>query len=62
MEKPGYRLNLERLNELFPDREMLRKGDIVKFEGSSYKTVSKRYQWNRFGMISKSDYARVISI
>ena len=62
MEKPGYRLNLERLNEVFPDREMLRKGDIVRFEGSSYKTVNKRYQWNRFGEMSKADYARQISV
>lgn len=62
MEKPGYRANLERLNELFPDREMLRKGDIVKFEGSSYKTVAKRYKFNQFGLLSKCDYARMISV
>lgn len=62
MEKPGYRLNLERLNEIFPDREMLRKGDIVRLEHSSYQSVSKRYIFNRNGMLSKSDYARQISV
>lgn len=61
-EKDGYRANLERINEAFPGKEMLYRSDIAKFEGHQIRTISKRYKFNRFGEISKADYARQISV
>lgn len=61
-EKEGFRANMERLNEVFPGKEMLQKTDIARFEGHQVRTVSKRYRFNQFGELSKYDYARQISI
>lgn len=61
-EKEGFRVNLERIDKAFPDRELLSPSDIGKFEGTSPHTVRRRYSFNRFGKITKADYARQVSV
>lgn len=61
-EKDGFRVNLERINEVFPDRELLSVSDISRFEGTARDTVRKRYTFNRFGKVTKADYARQVSV
>lgn len=43
-EKEGYREILEQLNEVFPDKQCLRWGDIEKFFGISNATATKRFR------------------
>ena len=60
-EKEGYRLNLERINEKFPEREMLRVCDVMSFTGWSRNSVKKRIPFMD-GYISKADLARRITV
>jgi hypothetical protein len=67
-EKESYRDNLERLDKMFPDREMLSSVDVALFTGQarttvlkmySFKTIkNKRYSSHR---ISKAVLARELS-
>lgn len=61
-EKAGYRDNLARIDAAFPDKETLTKSDIAKFEGLHWQTVAKRYKFNQFGCITKSDWARQATV
>lgn len=56
-----YRNNLERINERFPDREMLRIKDVCDFTGSNYRKVRKVYPFNAEHKISKATLARYMS-
>lgn len=44
MEREAYRDNLERLKEQFPDKELLRIGEVQKFTGLSYRSVRDRFK------------------
>lgn len=59
-EHPDYRNNLERLNELIPDRELLTPADVMKITGyKSIDTVKKYFPFtNR--RISKAAVARIM--
>lgn len=60
-EKQCFRDNMARLNEIFPDREMLRICDVMKVTGRSRNTVKKYYTFkNR--EVSKADLARQMSL
>lgn len=62
-EKDGYRDNLERLNEMFPDRELLTIADVMDFCGVSRNTVKKWFKFNpTTKRISKADLARAVSL
>ena len=61
-EKEGYRLNLERIDKAFPDRELLSPSDIGRFEGTSRHTARRRYAFNKWGKITKADWARQVSV
>lgn len=61
-EKDGFRDNLERIDKAFPNKEMLNAMDLAKFEGHHRTTIRQRYVFNRFGEISKSDWARQVSV
>ncbi len=62
-EKEGYRLNLERVNEQFPDHEMLTAAEVAQFLGISDDTVRRRLKFNATTRrISKADLARQISV
>lgn len=59
-ERAGYRYNLERLNEFFPDRDLLSITDVVSFTGRDRRTVQKIFPFkNRY--ISKVEAARTLS-
>lgn len=61
-EKAGYRDNLERLNEMFPDRELLMIKDVMAFCGISRNTAKKWFKYNPVTKrISKADLARAVS-
>lgn len=60
-EKKGYRDNLERLNERFPDKELLSRADIISFTGQSRKVVDRLFPPTLSQYISKADFARMIS-
>ena len=59
-EKEAYRDNLERINERFPEKELLTKTDVATFLGVSTKFVSKYYQFKN-NYISKATLARALS-
>ena len=60
-EKQGYRANIERLDLLFPDREILRVVDVMRLTGWSRDTVKRHYRFAGH-TISKADLARQMSI
>lgn len=57
IEKAGYRDNLERIAEAFPDKEMLKKGDVMRLTGMSYYVINRHFKFKN-GYISKSELAR----
>ena len=59
-EKPAYRDNVERIKEMFPDKELLKPGDVAKFAGCSVRTVRRRFDLSK-GYISVASLAREIS-
>ena len=60
-EKPGYRDNMARVNELVPGKECLTRADVRRITGWCYNTMAKRLSFNRFGEITKADFCRQIS-
>ena len=59
-EKETYRINLERIDAFFPDKELLSKNDVVKFTRRSEPTVSKLFKFNG-NYISKASFASQLS-
>lgn len=59
-EKECYRDNLERLEEAFPDKEILCISDVVRYTGKNYRTVKKRFPFKGCE-ISKVVLARALS-
>lgn len=45
-EKEAYRLNIERIKEIYPDKEWLSIKDVCEFLGKDYQTVKKRIRFN----------------
>lgn len=54
-EKENYRQNLERVKNMFPEKEVLTKSDVVKFSSLTYKTVVKMFPF-------KGNYISVASL
>ena len=61
VEREGYRDNLARLNEFFPNVEILNVQDLVKFSGRDRRTVKKLFTINSSGYISKVEVARQLA-
>lgn len=60
-EKEGYRLCLEELNRVCPDKLLLSRGDVTKVLGVSYQTVVRHYGKYFDGKyILKTELARVM--
>ena len=59
-EKELYRENLARIDESFPNREILSQKDCAEFLGLDRKTVKRRYGVSRDG-ITKVQFARLLS-
>ena len=60
-EKPAFRDNLDRLDEAFPDRELLSVTEVARYLGKSSQTVAKRFPFRRGLGISKATLARELS-
>lgn len=45
-EKEAYRLNVERIKEMYPNKEWLSINEVCKFLGRDYQTVKKRVKFN----------------
>ena len=56
-EKLDYRDLLERLDEAFPERELLTRGEIAAFLGVNPRTVKRRYDFPA-GRVTKTLVAR----
>lgn len=60
LEKPSYRDNLERIKEVYPNKEMLKVKDVQKFCGLNRETVKKLFDFKE-GYISVAKLAREMS-
>ena len=61
-EKPLFRVNLDRLDEKYPDREALSFKDIANYLGCSLSTARRRFKYNKnIGGIAKATVARTLS-
>ena len=59
-EHPDYRLNLERLNELYPDHEMLSFDEVHKIMGYKSKDSTRKYVPFIHQRCSKATLARIM--
>ena len=59
-EKEGFYKNLERLNEVFPTRDLLSIKDVTQFTGRSRDVVKRLFTF-KSGYISKVELARALS-
>jgi hypothetical protein len=63
-EKQGFREVLAALNEMFPDKGMLKRSDVARFLGRSVRTTYRLgIKFNdKTGLVAKADLARQICI
>ena len=59
-EKESFRDNLERINNAYPDKEILSKSDVVRYTGLNWRTVEKLYTFKK-NYISKVKLASEMS-
>lgn len=59
-EKPAYRDNLERISEVYPNKELLSISDVARFTGLCNRVTAKRYPFKK-NFISKATFARELS-
>lgn len=59
-EKQDFRTYLQRLDEKFPDQEILSQKECAVFLGLDPRTVKKQYQISKGG-VSKVKLARLLS-
>lgn len=59
-EKEDYRANLERLNELYPDREMLSITETMKVMGYRTRDTARKYIPFTNRRVSKATLARIM--
>ena len=61
-EKPLFRINLDRIDAAFPDKEVLSLSDIATYTGKSLRTITRKYKINKeIGGISKATLANRLS-
>lgn len=57
MKRTAYRANIERLNEVFPEKEALNASEIARFLGIDRKTVTNDNRFKKnFTKIGHSKY------
>ena len=59
-EKEDYRANLERLNELYPDHEMLTVAETMQIMGFRSINTAKKYVPFTNRRVSKATLARIM--
>lgn len=62
MNEKAYQTNLQRLDELFPSREMLSIQDVCRITGHARRTCLRRYRFDRNKEVSKADFARQMTL
>lgn len=60
-EKQGYRDTMVQLNEMFPDKGMLTRADVVRFTGKSLSTVCRHIKF-KGNIVTKADLARQVCL
>lgn len=61
-EREDFRLNLERLNELYPDKEMLNIREAMQVMGFHRDLTAKKYiPFTSSRLVSKVTLARIMS-
>lgn len=60
-EKVDFRDNLQRINEYFPNKEMLNITDVSKFTGIDRKKIGKDWEKN-FAQIGSSKYISKVAL
>ena len=61
LEKPSYRDNLERIKEVYPNKEMLNVKNVATFCGLNRKTAERLFGFSKDGYISVAKLAREMS-
>lgn len=59
-EKECFRDNLQRLDERFPDKELLTKADVVSFLGISSRTMARRA--SEYGFVPRSNHVSKVKL
>lgn len=59
IEKNGYRDQIARLNEVFPNKDVLTIGEVAKYTGKDRKTIRKYLSFTPLG-ISKVMLAKFL--
>lgn len=59
-EKECFRDNLVRLDERFPDKELLTKSDVASFLGISSRTLTRRSE--EYGFTSRSNHVSKVKL
>ena len=59
-EKTDYRANLERLNDIFPDKEMLNIREVMGVMGFKSPDTAKKYVKFTDRRVSKAALARIM--
>jgi hypothetical protein len=59
-ERETLQINLERLNEFFPNKELLSISDVARFTGRTSEAVKKFFNF-KGNYISKAEVARTLS-
>ena len=60
-EKESYRDNIERIKEMYPNKELLTTNDVSRFTGLYKATVKKKFEFAKNGYISVASLARQMS-
>lgn len=58
--KIGYQHYIDKLDKMFPDKEMLTKTDVQRFTGLNLRTLSKQFTFSN-NKISKSALAEAMA-
>lgn len=61
MENKNYRINLERVYQLFPNQELIRPTQIAKAYRMDIRTVYKKFGIDKGQQITRETLARKIS-
>lgn len=61
-EKDGFREMMERLNERYPDRELLSISETARFLGVARDTARRHIKFNAAKKVTKVDLARQICV
>lgn len=56
-----YRINLDRLDEAYPNKNVLSISDVVRYTGLNYRTVKKFFPFTKGLGVSKITVAKILA-